>query len=95
MDDSLRDYQDVALTNMKNGCILNGGVGSGKSRTALSYYYVLNGGKSYYNKYNIETDLYDLGPYEHLSNKFANGPKYHRMINPMDLITTAHKRDTY
>ena len=64
MDDyvSLRDYQDVALTNMKNGCILNGGVGSGKSRTALSYYYVLNGGKSYYNKYNIETDLYDLGP---------------------------------
>ena len=52
MDDyvSLRDYQDVALTNMKNGCILNGGVGSGKSITALSYYYVLNGGKSYYNK---------------------------------------------
>ena len=99
MDDyvSLRDYQDVALTNMKNGCILNGGVVYGKSRTSLSYYYVLNGGKSYFNKYNIETDLYDLGHYEHLSNKFADGPRYHRMINPMDLyiITSAHKRDTY
>lgn len=30
---------------MKNGCILNGGVGSGKSRTSLAYYYILEGGK--------------------------------------------------
>ena len=30
---------------MKRGCILCGGVGSGKSRTALAYYYVCQGGK--------------------------------------------------
>ena len=41
----LRDYQYEALDRMRNGCILNGGVGSGKSRTALAYYYVLNGGE--------------------------------------------------
>lgn len=34
----LRDYQIEAIKRMKNGCILNGGVGSGKSRTALAYY---------------------------------------------------------
>ena len=40
----LRDYQLDAINKMKNGCILNGGVGSGKSLTALSYYYLQNGG---------------------------------------------------
>lgn len=41
---TLRDYQLDAIDNMKTGCILNGGVGSGKSLTSLSYYYIQNGG---------------------------------------------------
>ena len=33
-----------AVERMKNGCILNGGVGSGKSRTGLYYYFKEQGG---------------------------------------------------
>lgn len=44
----LRDYQLDAVKRMHNGCILNGGVGSGKSRTALYYYFHLNGGDQSY-----------------------------------------------
>lgn len=40
----LYDYQFDAVNNMRNGCILNGGVGSGKSRTALYYYFKEQGG---------------------------------------------------
>ena len=40
----LYDYQMEAVNNLRNGCILCGGVGSGKSRTGLFYYFKENGG---------------------------------------------------
>ena len=40
----LRDHQKKALKQMKNGCILCGGVGSGKSITSISYYFLKAGG---------------------------------------------------
>lgn len=36
---NLYDYQIEAVNKMKNGCILAGDVGTGKSRTSLAYYY--------------------------------------------------------
>ena len=47
----LYDYQCAAIRKMKNGCILCGGVGSGKSRTALAYYYISQDGQ-------LDTELY-------------------------------------
>ena len=47
----LYDYQLEAIEKMKNGCILCGGVGSGKSRTSLAYYFISQGGQ-------VNTDEY-------------------------------------
>lgn len=42
---NLSDDQEDALERMKVGCILNGGTGSGKSRTGLAFYYKKYGGQ--------------------------------------------------
>ena len=54
----LYDYQLDAIKRMRNGCILVGGVGSGKSFTSLGYYYKEQGG-----------DLGSLGTKKHVRMK--------------------------
>ena len=46
----LRNYQLKALKKIKNGNILRGDVGSGKSLTSLAYYYLMQGGSLAYLK---------------------------------------------
>ena len=46
MNTELYPHQLEALKKMHNGCILCGGVGSGKSRTALAYVYICELGGS-------------------------------------------------
>jgi len=57
-DFGLRDYQLEAMNRLKNGNILCGDVGSGKSRTALAYYFKEQGG--YFNEDRYEP-MDDLG----------------------------------
>lgn len=61
----LRDYQLEAIDQLKNGSILCGGVGSGKSRTALGYFYFKEcqgemkvNGKGHYIPMKSPRDLY-------------------------------------
>lgn len=56
----LYEHQENAVKKMRNGCILNGGVGSGKSRTGLYYYFKEQGGRIYYDEYTRMINPKDL-----------------------------------
>lgn len=58
MSVKLYDYQLDALSRMSNGCILCGGVGSGKSITGISYYFKRCGGN--FDPFTKMTDPIDL-----------------------------------
>lgn len=53
----LSPHQLKAIDRMHNGCILNGGVGTGKSRTALAYFFKMQGGYIDENSYKPADDL--------------------------------------
>lgn len=92
----LYDYQVDAIRKMHNGCILCGGVGSGKSRTALAYYFILCGGKlDPYKKMENPKDLYiittakkrdsmdwvlEMVPFQLSTDPKENLPYYNRVV---------------
>ncbi len=79
----LKPHQYDAIKKLKNGSILVGGVGSGKSRTSLGYFFERVGGSlsPVYGEEGVEG--YQIESY----------PKGE--IPDLYIITTARKRDTY
>lgn len=82
----LYDYQVEAIQKLKNGSILYGGVGSGKSRTALAYYLLKD----------CEGEIKVIEWYDGHELPFAPWERFRPMKHPRDLyiITTAKKRDS-
>lgn len=92
MADILRDYQLDAIERMQNGCILCGGVGSGKSRTALGYYCKEQGGDLYkegFVRLHYPKDLYIITTARKRDTKEWEGEL------PYFLLTTNRKESIY
>lgn len=82
MSVTLYPHQMDAINRMKNGSILVGGVGSGKSRTSLGYFYKTYGGGFTPCTEGVEILGYDLK---------NDAPK---SLPDLYIITTARKRDS-
>lgn len=81
----LYPYQMDAVKRMKNGCILNGGVGSGKSRTSLFYYFKEQGGwidKNGYKPMKNPKDLYIITTARKRDTLEWEGELTHFLISP-------------
>lgn len=75
-------HQMEAIKRLKNGSILVGGVGSGKSRTSIGYFYKENGG--IFTVCKNDEGITGYNP----KGEYANKPK------DLVIITTAKKRDS-
>lgn len=85
----LKPHQYDAIKKLRNGSILVGGVGSGKSRTSIGYFFEKVGGALEPVK---ETNV-STGEEEIVGYKIAKYPKGH--VPDLYIITTARKRDTH
>ena len=83
----LRECQREAVKQMKNGCILCGGVGSGKSRTALAYYYIQIGGNIDGTEYEPLDDLNIKDLYIITTAKKRDDKEWEKEMEPF-LLTT-------
>lgn len=89
--DFLYPYQLDAVKRLNNGCILCGGVGSGKSRTGLFYYFKECGGwidKGEYIPMSKPTDLYIITTAKKRDSKEWNGELANFLLYPEDDDTT-------
>lgn len=88
----LDDNQISALKRLSNGKILNGDVGSGKSRVSLAYYYyfILQENKVRINNKNVKL-VYNN--YNRSNIYMFNIDKKLKKYNKLIIITTARKRD--
>lgn len=89
--DFLYPYQLDAVKCLNNGCILCGGVGSGKSRTGLFYYFKECGGwidKGEYIPMSKPKDLYIITTAKKRDSKEWNGELANFLLYPEDDDTT-------
>ena len=85
--DFLYPYQFDAVKRLNNGCILCGGVGSGKSRTGLFYYFKECGGwidKGEYTPMSKPKDLYIITTAKKRDSKEWNGELANFLLYPED-----------